>query len=364
MRPLEHCDVTFEMPYPAYNTVISKFTWAPGSDDPRFPAAPGEDRYLNWNLRAQDQGLNRIDPTKAVSRIVLPAGTLTARDVFRNREVPSVRPILWELWEDGPIRALACDVKLTVRGLWDSPVLSITNQRAPETERICITPSADGVARLAFTNLPELHLPPDSHLHAFQSFAPHGETPEIAVPIQLDDIATMGSECGVMFFYGEADAEKQPIQAKLQPPPDLPHLDAVHAPKAWSRGYVGDLDTTVAIFDTGIDIREGAARRSMGDDVEPPRVQPGWEPDRCTWFDDVGHGTSVASLVGGRYVATLNPRGIAPCVSLANFKIGLPTDTSNAWVRVEHLLAAVDQLIERNGLIETNNGDKPGTKRP
>lgn len=141
------------------------------------------------------------------------------------------------------------------------------------------------------------------------------------------------------------------------------HLKSVGAPEAWAAGYRGDW-VGVAIVDTGIDIREGHARRHLN---FPPRKEPlailqSWDTDLTTYgfkrvvsgmsftrteerrryIDEFGHGTKVATIVGGR-PGFDGVVGMVPQVRLLNFKVA---DRNGLVSEKEALQQAVEEICK------------------
>lgn len=142
----------------------------------------------------------------------------------------------------------------------------------------------------------------------------------------------------------------KPAQALVLLDARIPkHLKRIHAPQAWARDYRGE-GVGLAIVDSGIDNREGAARRRLN---APPSNEPliynrTWEPNldlyrgtrvkyggvftresegmpdkrkkKYSFFDEYGHGTKMAGIIAAR-PGFDGVMGIAPRARVYNYKI-------------------------------------------
>lgn len=117
--------------------------------------------------------------------------------------------------------------------------------------------------------------------------------------------------------------------------------EMIHVRSAWYRGFFGQ-GLTVAVVDTGIDLKHPSLRRRM--------VQ-GWNfiSNATDSFDETGHGTAMAGIITGPYLNN-SSLSLAPDVKI------LPIDFMNAEGGTEfHAQQALAYAITRNAKVINNS---------
>jgi membrane-anchored mycosin MYCP len=170
--------------------------------------------------------------------------------------------------------------------------------------------------------------------------------------------------------HGDHDLDH--LKLKNQERPEVPwHLEIIGVPEAWNAGYKSSPSIGVAILDSGIDVREGFARRHLGDNTRRwPRgrgrrlrgvvrgrdfVRKGG--GRYRFLDRFGHGTKMAGIVGALPRASLTTRagnletylydgtlGVAPNCRMLNLRVA----DDEGRVVPSRVLRACELIHEKN----------------
>lgn len=145
---------------------------------------------------------------------------------------------------------------------------------------------------------------------------------------------------------------------------ETPAQDLINLPYAAERGHRGDEDIRVAVLDTGIDSNHPALAGKVA--VGGCFIDPAFCPagtGLASVQDDHGHGTAVASIIGGTGAGGVE-EGVAPGVTLVAYKVL----DANGLGFTSELLAALT-FIYQNSYSSANHvdivnlslsGDTPG----
>ena len=195
-REVNQIDLTNQLvevlpPYPyeehTFENTLARLEHPLAGGNVRYPRSQAEDQYLDWTLTRADLGLTPPRNDLAVTEIHVPPGVWECRSIVRNKELPNLPPLLWELVGSGRVQAIGAGLRLKLPGLRAGVRLRIKSLRASNTQEIQITPGPDGVARLSFTNLPSQGGDLDeNHLSMFRALCPGSKpTPDLRRHDQL-----------------------------------------------------------------------------------------------------------------------------------------------------------------------------------
>lgn len=136
-------------------------------------------------------------------------------------------------------------------------------------------------------------------------------------------------------------ASMVPLDSRRRVPGRFPwNLMQVHAPLAWGVTR-GDPTVLVAVVDTGIDLDHPDLRGKVVSGVATLGASG-------VWRDDLGHGTSVASLIASRGWRDPGYCGVAPGCRLISIKCNVP---QSRHVRAEHIAAGVQAAIDQGAQV-------------
>ena len=141
--------------------------------------------------------------------------------------------------------------------------------------------------------------------------------------------------------YGVAATVNDP---KYRPPngstlPGQWGLDMIKAPTAWDTTQGG---ITVAVIDTGVDPNHEDLAANLDMSKAANFVEPGKTP-----FDDFGHGTHVAGIIGAVANNNVGIAGVAPKVKLMPIRVlGVDGGTTAALIQgIDHAIAKGAKVI-------------------
>lgn len=163
--------------------------------------------------------------------------------------------------------------------------------------------------------------------------------PEIERLAQLEDVSTISTTNDVVSVYGMPSEDQDQFETYLNGATEMTGIKkarsdyGVTGNRDGSSGYSKN-DSVIAIIDTGVD--------SNHVDLRGGKVI-GWKdfvnPSSTTAYDNLGHGTHVASIAAG---AGTGETGVAPGAAIVGIKV-CATNTSCSF---QNILEAMDWAIQ------------------
>jgi serine protease AprX len=122
------------------------------------------------------------------------------------------------------------------------------------------------------------------------------------------------------------------------PLPDMASIaQVIGAPQAWAAGADGH-GVDVAVLDTGVAPVPGL---DAGKVVYGPDLSFDSQTSSAAYLDGYGHGTVMASIIGGNDGVAGGFQGVAPAARIVSVKVG----ATNGAVDVSQIIAGIDWVV-------------------